>query len=52
MNAQSTAEQLGRRAGETLREWGIPSRCPFRDLAALRAAWARGYDAGFTGRRR
>lgn len=52
MSAASTAEQLGRRAGEALREWGIPSRCPFRDLAALRAAWARGYVAGSTARRR
>lgn len=39
------AEAMGRRAGEDLRRYGLPTRCPFRrrDLAG---AWARGYIAG------
>lgn len=43
--SEKRAELMGWRAGQDLKDLGIPSRCPFRreDLAR---AWARGYAAG------
>jgi hypothetical protein len=54
ITATRKAEAMGRRAGEQLRDRGVPSGCPFHrdDLAA---AWRRGYAAGVApapGRRR
>jgi len=41
------AERIGRRAGESLRLYGEPSRNPFGHRgAALAAAWRRGYIGG------
>ena len=46
---QTKAENMGRRAGEALRLYGTPTKCPFRrdDLVA---AWHRGYAAGVSPR--
>lgn len=43
--ALEQAAAMGRRAGTLFRDYGIPSRCPFRrdDLAR---AWASGYAEG------
>lgn len=43
--SEKRAERMGWRAGQDLKDLGVPARCPFtrRDLAA---AWARGYAAG------
>lgn len=50
MSAASTAEAMGRRAGEDFRATGVPTRNPFTRTgpAELAAAWRRGY---FTGQR-
>jgi hypothetical protein len=43
--AERTAEGMGRRAGEALRDYGTPSPCPFPKNENLARAWARGYAA-------
>jgi hypothetical protein len=57
ITATRKAEAMGRRAGEQLRDRGIPSGCPIalRKRDDLAAAWRRGYAAGVApapGRRR
>lgn len=57
VTATRKAEAMGRRAGEQLRNRGVPSGCPvaFRQREDLAAAWRRGYVAGVAaepGRRR
>jgi hypothetical protein len=46
--AMRHAREMGRRAGEFLRDYGIPSRCPFTGdhPPTLAREWARGYAEG------
>ncbi|HET8581763.1 MAG TPA: hypothetical protein VFL65_00815 [Jatrophihabitans sp.] len=46
MTAADRAADLGRHAGETCRETGMPRRCPFPNtptMKPLRDAWTRAY---------
>lgn len=49
--ATAAAARIGRRAGDVLRDQGVPTRNPFPDRPELARAWARGYLSAIRPRR-